>query len=504
MAAPVDVVETKVVSASLFKNGYAVVLREAPLGGRDEVFVQGLPQASLGTLWLTASEGVTLKDVVYVQRETETEANAQSLDEILRANVGRDVSLQLSGKPGPWGTILSVDGNIVVLKEKVPYLGDVLQIRAVQRSSITGVSATTEQGELIWKLKRKKRSPAIHVRAEGPADAKLFILSLERGITWSPSYALDISDDETLTISGKAIIINDLADLDGIEVRLITGFPNILYRAAAEPLTSGQSVDQFVQALLSVSRQAGLGGMPGAALAQNVARSADFGAPFRPSGLPGLEAEDLFFYRQPDVRLKKGERGYFFLFQSESNYEHVYTWDVADPMAASERYTGMPETRGDVWHSLKFENNSEQPWTTAPAITVKNGEILGQDMLSYTSKEAEALVRITKALGVEAEVFEEETGRKLNELAPRGYGSYDLVTIKGTMRVLNRKSDNIKLKITRTLTGELISADGDPEVKKIVQGIRRVNPRSRLVWELPLKAGEAVSVTYHYKVYVRR
>src|SRR5688500_17727787 len=90
IAAPTNVVATKVTSASLFKNGYAVVIREAPLTS-SEILIENVPQAALGTLWITGSDGVKIKEVIGTQRETKSEVPAKNMDELIAANVGKEV-----------------------------------------------------------------------------------------------------------------------------------------------------------------------------------------------------------------------------------------------------------------------------------------------------------------------------------------------------------------------------------------------------------------------------
>jgi hypothetical protein len=229
----------------------------------------------------------------------------------------------------------------------------------------------------------------------------------------------------------------------------------------------------------------------------------DFGEAFTPSQLPGMMTEDLFFYRQPDVNLKRSDRGYYVLFTAESDYEHIYEWEIADVIQDTV-YAQRPEDQPeDVWHSLKFKNTSGRPFTTASAVTMKDGELLGQDMMRYTSVNADATVRITKALDVAAESAEEEVERKRDALVIRG-NYYDLVTLKGTLRVMNRKTDPVTLKITKFLTGELVSADGMPKKTAVAKGLRAVNQRLKLDWTLDLKPGDKRELTYTYTVYINR
>ena len=53
-------VEAPIASAALFKNGYAVVIREIKVGPTGEYLLPKLPQSSFGTLWFATSNGLKL------------------------------------------------------------------------------------------------------------------------------------------------------------------------------------------------------------------------------------------------------------------------------------------------------------------------------------------------------------------------------------------------------------------------------------------------------------
>ena len=84
-------------------------------------------------------------------------------------------------------------------------------------------------------------------------------------------------------------------------------------------------------------------------------------------------------------------------------------------------------------------------------MTVKAGNILGQDTLRYTAVGAKATVRITRALDVQGEQNEYEVGRERN--SAQFYGSsYDKVTVRGELRVTNFKREPLKLEIQEAHT----------------------------------------------------
>ena len=490
------------VSVSLFKNGFAVVVREAKLGPTGDYSLDELPPAVLGTLWITASKGVKLDEVVVGSKETEVDRPAMSLDEILQANVGKVLTFRLSDTRTEVGKLLSAAGNICVIERTS---GATPPILALPKGAIAEISSDSK---LIYTLKSKTTKRIMRMRANTPGSGSLYILSLERGASWAPGYSVDISDPKTLKLVSKATIINDTLEMNGIEARLVTGFPNVPFVRWMDPFTSGQSLIDFTNSLMGMGspadlrRDAGGFGGGGGQMMQNRMAERSFDEAFNTSTLAGLTAEDLFFYRQPNVRLAPGERGYYILFSAQADYRHAYELDLPDTIQDT-RYVGIQpgqEVR-DVWHSLKFKNTSKQPFTTGAATVMKNGEILGQDMMMHTSPEAEATIRITKALDVRVDDDEEEVERQREFLKIRS-GHYDLVTLKGTIQIANRKSETVTLEIAKILTGEVKQADANPKITSLAKGLRAVNSRQKLDWKIELKPGEKKTLTYTYTVYI--
>ncbi len=491
--------ESQVTAASLFKNGYAVVTRMATVPASGEMLIKSPPGGSLGTFWISAPSGVKISEAVYTKVASESIRSATTLDEILLANKGATLTFTMASLKTELTEInarlISSEGSVVILERdggmQVYPKNWVMAIRTTDKS-------------LIYQIKGQDMIPTLRIKAT--PGGKVYMLALQRGMTWAPSYNVDITDPKKLILTGKAVILNDLEKINGIELRLITGFPNISYLGFADPMTSGQTVDQFVNGLMALGSGVAA---PGGALTQNAMRreggrglaDGDVFAPFDPSTLGGLQAEDLFFYRQPNVTLSPGDRGYYVLFQAESDYEHVYTLVLPDAAAIGRD----PNLRGiplDVWHELKFKNEAKLPLTTAPAITTQNGEILGQDTLNYLSPGAEGFLKITKALEIAADLEEEETARQRNALEATGY-RWDLVTVKGTVEVVNRKSTPVKMRITKVVNGEMLSASDDGKITKMAKTLVAVNMTSRVVYTPELRPGERRQLTYTYNTYVR-
>ncbi|MBX3117939.1 MAG: hypothetical protein KF784_02665 [Fimbriimonadaceae bacterium] len=482
-------------TASLFKNGFAMVVREYDLKGDGETIVSPIPQASLGTFWVATSKGVKIQEFVSTNRETVREEPPSNFNELLGAVVGKTVVVTTVNLGNVSGKLLSSHGDLVTMQtssEMVTFSKG--EIRRVSFTDGTEVKVTRTTNERV-----------LRVRTQGAGT--MMVYGLERGITWAPAYAIDITDPKSLTLSAKSTVLNDLADFTDVDLKFVTGFPNVPWATIAEPLLSGQSVDQFVAYLQQIGiPDAGFRGR--ADMSRNVAsQSAGFGGfgdSFETSPVPGMQSEDLFFYTQPKVSLKKGDRAFYMLFETKASYEHIYAIKLPDSDGASE-----PNMRGpqpdmpiDVWHSLKFLNTAKQPLTTAPATVFKDGQIMGQDTLRYTSIGSEALVRMSKALDVRVEENEEEMARERGALKGAYGNLYDLVTVRGTVVVRNPKDEAIKLKIDKQFSGDLVSTDGDPKTSKSAKGLRDVNGRTALLWMPTLGAGKSLTITYTYRLYV--
>lgn len=490
--------EPRVETVSIFKNGYVVATRRMPVATVGTYHLESLPAGAMGTVWFRTSAGTILDSVKALDVPTEAEANLGSLEEILQANVGKDLrivmrigneNLELSGKlRGSVNDILVLDtasGRRVVRKE------------GIREVSSTG-------GDLIYAVKRKGTRRVVQFTVSGKGG-DIWMMSLERGISWAPAYAVDTTDKKELSLVAKATLINDLVDLKGADAKLITGFPHIPYASILDPLLTGNAAR--LDAMPGGFGGGGRGAMENRALgmqAQAPAAVADFAEAMAPTGGSGEQLEDLFFYRLPKVDLGSGQRSYQVLFQMKSAYKDVYTWDIADTTVNNVEYRGIPEGPQDVWHALRFKNTSGQPLTTSVATTFDKGEIVGQDMMGYTPAGAETELKVNKSLDIRAEGSESEVQRERGAIKNRdGYPVFDKVTIEGTLQITNMKPVAVETRITRNLTGELAKDPDQAQAAKTAVGLTQANPTTRITWKPVLQPGEKKKLAYTYQIFVR-
>jgi hypothetical protein len=223
-------------------------------------------------------------------------------------------------------------------------------------------------------------------------------------------------------------------------------------------------------------------------------------------GLPGAAEEDLFLYHKEKISIKKGERAYYPIFFDEVDYKHIYEWEIPDTINVDprgyQRSEQQKKEKEQVWHSVKLSNSTKYPWTTAPAFVVSGWKPLAQDTLNYTPRNAKTNLKLTVATDVKHDRHEYEIDRQRDV---RIYNhNYDLVTVKGELSIKNHKNKEITMEIKKRLTGEATEASHKGKIEKVAEGLRGVNQNSSISWEIPLKPGEEINVTYKYRVYITR
>lgn len=221
----------------------------------------------------------------------------------------------------------------------------------------------------------------------------------------------------------------------------------------------------------------------------------------------GLVAEDLFFYPVKDFSLKKDETAWIPLFTADLPYKHVYTWKIADFLDDNDHYRAQGEqgdrrTAEEVWHSCRLTNNLTMPLTTASAEFTANGEFTGQDMCYYTAPKAGTTIRINKALNILADQAEVEVERRRDASVIHGY-HYDLVKIRGELKIGNKIDKTVSVEITKELSGEVLESVPRAGDVKTARGLKQVNPKHILTWVVQLNPGEDQNVSYQYQVYFR-
>jgi len=526
-------VDTKIARVALFKNGLAFFIRQGKLPARPgEVEIRPLPAASHGTFWVGFGPGVEFANLSAHEVEVAEPREALTIPELLEANVGKRVRLEFASEfRTPLEGLLKSYPEVPEQPPVNLYMADVAppqppqaQVLLIEAPDGTVAINPASVDRIVFLEDPRTMVTDQHKRislsgnlAKTGAGQALSVSYLAKGMTWAPSYLVDISDATKATLTAKASILNEIEDVEGAQVDLITGFPYLEFGEIISPLAKKEDLAAFLNALgrgaSGGRRRPDYSGVTAQAML-NVAYRTEAEEPGPPvpeygAAAVGTTAEDLFLYPMEGVSLKRGAVGYYPLFIEKVDYEHVYVWDIPDYIVKywRNRWEEEPEPPPQiVWHSLRLQNGTGMPWTTAPATTMQKGSILGQSVLNYTPKGGDTLVKITQALGIKAEQVELELSRVPNAFRYRG-DQYDRVTIEGTLGMRNHMDKDVTVEVNKSLSGEVESSAPEPKIKKLATYTSmwgwNFNPRCRLTWRLPLAAGKELEIKYTYKVLLR-
>lgn len=256
---------------TLFKNGLGFVVSTTELPGNAESIKIGqLPVPTFGTFWVSYPKEVKMHNLVTTMEKNEKEYPIQSLGRMLLLNTGRKVIIHTSDKDYE-GIVLSKSYEDETPQTPNPYY---MGYKKTNDPSVWGpayddkvISIKTEKGVVavssvnIYRVeflddnpvsttKSIEKSPSIIMQLDKPAGGeKITVSYLAHGITWSPSYLIDLSDPKTAKFSAHAMIINEMTDLNNIKLQLTTGFPNIKFGNVLNPIAKSQSLAEFLNAL---------------------------------------------------------------------------------------------------------------------------------------------------------------------------------------------------------------------------------------------------------------
>jgi len=515
---------------ALFKNGLGFFISEVTCPNKKDSFsFAPAAAASHGTFWVSCPPKVNLESLTAKEFESDESIEAISVEELLRINVGKEVQLSFDDKGET--TIQGILSSFAENRSEPqpnPYAPRSMDYSNVPRLRASLIIVKTNEGDVAidsqqvrrvkftdGKVKKtfisKRKSMQLDVKLGAPAGGKKLTVSyLAKGITWAPSYIVDITEPNKAQMSAKAEVINEACDLNGVTIQLVTGFPNLQFADIVSPLAMKENLAQFLQSLAKGQSERGQTSIMSNVMAQSTGRYREGRAgnemmPAYGAAEAGKVAEDLFMYPVKNVQLKKGQVGYFPFFTESVPYKHIYQWKIPDYVSEEEHSHRREERPKEeqVWHCLKMENTTKVPWTTAPAEIIKENIILSQDTLNYTPVKGETTLKITQAVSVKAEQVELETDRKRDALQLYG-DHFDLITIEGKLSVTNFQEKTITLEITKTLSGEVKSSQPEAEIETLARGLRQMNAVRKLTWTIELEPGQQKQPGYIYEVYVRR
>lgn len=545
---------------TVFKDGHALILHEAavPVSQEGEVTLSHLPAPVLGTFWpYVRDDRVKLHGVVAGRRNVRSSTKALHIQDMVRANVG--VKARIKGAQETFtGTILSVpsradasspedDGHAASAHEEV---GSIVLVetaegvRVIPLNSIQEVTFLDQpQMDLETRQTRNVLTLRLGSRDDQPLEtARVGMGYLQRGIRWIPQYRLELDGQGKARVKLQATLINEMIDLSNVTAHLVIGVPHFAFKDTVDPIALGQMTTQLSQHFQEGSQTAF---MLSNAIQTQVARMGEYGnrgpnhvtgpaVELGPDLPPGDKREDLFVFDVQHVSLKKGERMVVPLAEFELSYQDVYTvlLPPTPPPEMSQHFDSNQQRElaqllhaPKAAHQARLLNNSPYPLTTAPAVFVREEQLLGQGMMTYTPIGASVDVEITSAVDITVTKSDVETARHPNA-ANFGGDQYDRVELNGEITLHNFGDKPVTLEVVRTVLGNVDQADAEGVVQRLnvrEDGWRlaggsphwwhwhswpaswfHLNGLGRITWTVQLENGKDVSLPYRWHYFWRR
>jgi len=459
---------------------------------------------------------------------------ANTLENLLKQVTGKAVTLTTAGGEEFRGKMLGrtviEDRSFVLVEPEGRQAGAGPQPISIAQSQIVAVRspALSDGGGADPPFARAKRlSFDLGEESAGKA-VELTLMYFAPGIRWIPTYRVSGELKDTAAMALQAEILNQSEDLEGVGLDLVVGVPHFRFRDVVSPLV----LEATLRNALAQAAPQLMGQMSNAMFTQRSGewrREADAaGAPAAPADIqlpPELGAtgeQDLFVYTVPNFSLRAGGRASVPLWQAEAPLHHLYTLDLA--VVRNAQHGSMVQGESDdarypagsplrllktqVWHQLELTNRSKVPWTTGAAIILRGNLPMGQDLLTYAPPGGTSLLPMTVAVNLRGTLAEEEIERKPNVLSWGGH-AYSLIRKQGTVTLTSFRDADSDVRVTVSLPGKADAVSGDGHIRiddfhpaDWQGGGFWQNNHSELVWELNLKPGQTVEMTYTVSFYV--
>lgn len=496
-------------SVNVFKNGSYFIVKEGNVNATSGNFRMAVPSSPLlATYWITMADN-KVKRMDVKQDTIKVSTGINFLTDLLRSNKGKNMRLTyaIAGKDG--SEPRTVKGKL----ESYNTNSGLIRMRTAEGTVFVYSSGVSEViMEESFSDKAEKDSLAIvatfHMeKADKSVPVRLSYM--HTGMNWMPSYNIRLLDDKKLQLEMKALIENYSESFKDADMTLTLGAANFKYAHQIDPIAltalSG-GTDYSLRTYDNYAMQSNYNQMyaNGAGYASDILDSD--GPAFNVNsnfGTEGEKSHDLFTYKLGKVSIEKNMKSTFSIFSAPLPYEHVYEVSLYDHVnyETNKGINNQDNQQNTVYHSLCITNSTQYPLTTGPVfVQDENMSPLAQDQVKYTPVNGEAKVQIAKATDVQVKNSEEEIS---SEEKAKKVGSYyyKKVIIKGTITVENLQKKAVKMKVDKTIRGDITTTSDKGDIKKTGK-YSGTNPTSTANWTVDVAAGAKKTITYEYNVYV--
>jgi len=524
-----------------------------PTDTHGSVVMDYLPTPVLGTFWpFSADKSARLIAVSASRQKVLVQRTALSIRELIESNPGADaVITEINGNKYS-GRIIGVPARSADeiqsttppgSGEPLPEKGAVMLVKTTEGVKATPVDrvqditfATDPKSRLASEEFRNLLTLKLDWSDHEPGrSADVGLMYLQRGLRWIPSYKLTIEGEDKVNVKLEATLVNDMVDLQDVAANLVIGVPNFDFGEMTDPIAIQSAAAEIGRAQSAVSPN-----FLANSIATQVSAVSEDRSTAGNAGQPGRDTpesarnEDLFVFTVKHVTLKKGDRMVLPIVEISVPFKDVYTLDIpyAPPAQvrinlSSEQQVGMARrlAMATVMHKIRLTNNGPYPLTTAPALIVKDGRVLGQSSMSYAAPGASVDVDVTKAVDIQVKKAEVEASRTPSAIRIDDE-NYTQINLAGSLKLTNYRTKPVEVEVTRHIlgSGDTASHDGLVEKLNVLEDGKympggslpywwayynwpnwwhQLNGIGRITWKLKLDPSKPVDLNYKWHYFWR-
>lgn len=481
-------VEPQIIEAALYKNGLSAIVRSVDIPANSEVMLGSVRPSIGGTFWISGQKGLVLDSIVNTTVEGKVQVAAANIGQLITLNVGKKVTLKT--RHGEFsGTIVSATNKAETDIRNMSSMTLLKTEKGTMALNMSDIEFAIFPDSMNTTFETQTTSRGVVVKSK--AGGKMLIYSVESGLTWVPMYRLELLDKESLKLTMRTSVVNELGNLSGANVGFVAGAPNLANTSSMDPFTLLEIAQFDDQARFR--REGGSRGAMQNMAAPGAMGGGGFDAAFDENINQGMSAGELYFYKKSGVNLKLGDKGYFNLLEGTMKYSTLYRMELPEE---------SPNEVIPSWQTLRFKNTTGTPFTSGIAsVYSKEQLLLGQDQLAYSASGVDADLKIARANDVAGVLTVTENDRKMIQVRRSSNDFVDrpLVNRKGKVALINLKKEAVKLEVTTSLQGKVKSASNDAKITTQTILSDPYNVNSQITWTLNLKPGEKMEISYDYE-----
>jgi len=516
---------------SLFTNGYGLVTLEGKLGDDATLRLSSLPVPSLGTFWIAAQSGAKIDRLVSGLFDYDVPLRPDTAG-IAAANPGALV--KITYRNADRGTLI-VEGYLVELPKKQeaakgntigqtyvdsknPLLGSVIVIKTsegIMSIEESLVMTIIYRDKMNFPRNTQKRS-GVELQLAVPAPGALIEAScLSSGMTWQPSYRIDLMEGNKALLHAKATISNNLMDMSAVKLELIMGLPALTNPELVDPMAlQGAAVAMRAEAWPRKPNMTGSSSVSSNRLSSLISAgsvSYNIDGPAR----QGVDTGNLYFYPVDSFSAKAGQVVTQPLFSSKFDYKNVYTWALGDPQNFPQpSVTLAKESTNEIWNCIRFTNPLNMPLTAAPVEFLEKGRIAGTNNLEFTPSKRECTVKMNRAAKMTTTKKSELTKQERikiplrNGTTKKSFFSSSSRSRSATksfyevsLGINNLSDETVVLEVAQNVQGKVSTVSESGVCTSFACSDNRYkNMDNTIRWNLELKPKESKNLKFSYEI----